>query len=123
MRVLILEDEPLISMAMTIILEEAGHRVTTAETAEGAEAINRVDPHDLAICDYNLRKGRPDGVDAALAMTRDNPKTRIIFQSGYRDQVSLGRMVAAMPEAILSKPLDEAKLLRAVVGHPLSEVA
>ena len=123
MRVLILEDEPLISMAMTMILEEAGHRVTTAETAEGAEAINRVDPHDLAICDYNLGKGRRDGVDAALALTRDNPMTRIIFQSAYRDQVSLGRMVSAMPEAILSKPLDEAKLLRAVVGHPLSEVA
>lgn len=123
MRVLILEDEPLIQMAMAMILEGEGHRVTTTETAEGAVAINRVDPHDVAILDLNLGAGRRDGVDAALEIMRDRPETRIIFQTAHQDARSRAHMISVMPEAILSKPLDEAKLLRAVVGHPLSEVA
>ena len=49
MRVLVLEDEPLIQMAVTMLLEEAGHRVSTAETAEGAEEIARLDVIDVAI--------------------------------------------------------------------------
>lgn len=123
MRVLVLEDEPLIQLAMVAILEAEGHRVTTAETAEGAAEINRVDPHDLAILDLNLGAGRRDGVDAALMIIRDHSETRIIFQTAYNDPVSLGRMNSVMPEAILSKPVDEARLIRAVAGLGLSEVA
>ncbi len=117
MRVLILEDEPLIQMAMVQILEEAGHRVTTAETAEGAAAINRVDPHDVAILDLNLGAGRRDGVDAALEIIRDHPHTRIIFQTAHADPLNFKRMWTVCPEAILDKPINEAALLKAVAGQ------
>lgn len=116
MRVLVLEDEPLIQMAVTMLLEEAGHRVSTAEKAEGAEEIARLDVIDVAILDLNLGLGRRDGVDAALAIMRLQPSTRIIFQTAHQDQVSRGRMISVMPEAILSKPVDETALLRAVNG-------
>lgn len=117
MRVLVLEDEPLIQMAMVQILEEAGHRVTTTETAEGAAAINRVDPHDVAILDLNLGAGRRDGVDAALEIMRDQPTTRIIFQTAHADPLNFKRMWTVCPEAILDKPINEAALLKAVAGQ------
>lgn len=123
MRVLVLEDEPLISLMMVQILEEAGHRVTTAETAEGAAAINRVDPHDVAILDLNLGAGRRDGVDAALEIMRDQPTTRIIFQTAHQDARSRAHMISVMPEQILTKPVDEARLIHAVAGLAMPEVA
>ena len=38
MRVLVLEDEPILQMDLAMMLEGRGYRVSTSETAEGAES-------------------------------------------------------------------------------------
>lgn len=116
MRVLVLEDEPLISLMMSMILEAEGHRVATAETAEGATEIARLDQPDVAVLDLNLGAGRRDGVSAALAIMTVSPNTRIIFQTAHHDPLNWSAMIATMPEEILTKPVDEARLIRAVEG-------
>lgn len=123
MRVLILEDEPILQMDLVSIVQDAGHRVASAETAEGAVEIARLDQPDLAFLDLNLGHGRADGVDAAREIKRVSPHTRIVFVTAHQDQVSRGRMIATMPEAILNKPYDETAILRAVHGSALPEVA
>lgn len=123
MRVLVLEDEPLIQMAMTMILEAEGHRVSTAETAEGAIEIARLDQPDVAVLDLNLGVGKPDGVSAALAIMTVSPNTRIIFQTAHQDPRSRAAMIATMPEEILTKPVDETRLIRAVAGLAMPGVA
>ena len=123
MGVLILEDEPLISLMMTMILEAEGHRVSTSETAAGAIEIARLDQPDVAVLDLNLGAGKPDGVSAALAIMTVSPNTRIIFQTAHQDPVSRAAMIATMPEEILTKPVDEARLLRAVAGVAMPGVA
>lgn len=116
MRVLILEDEPLIQMAMVMILEAEGHRVSTSETAAGAVEVARLEQPSVAILDLNLGHGRPDGVDAAREIMRVSPFTQIIFQTAHQDPKSRGRMISVMPVAILNKPFDEARLLALVAG-------
>lgn len=117
MRVLVLEDEPLIQMEIVAILEGAGHRVSTAETARGAIMINQTEPHDVMVFDLNLGRGNPDGVDAALAILVHQPDARIIFQTAHNDPLNWKRMWTVLPEAILDKPINEAKLLAAVAGQ------
>lgn len=116
MRVLILEDEPLIQMAMVMILEAEGHRVSTSETAAGAIEIARLDQPAVAVLDLNLGAGKPDGVSAALAIMTVSPNTRLIFQTAHHDPANWSAMMATMPEDILAKPVDETRLIRAVEG-------
>ena len=123
LRVLILEDEPLIQMAMTVILEVEGHRVSTAEKAAGAIEIARLDQPNVAVLDLNLGTGKPDGVSAALAIMTVSPNTRIIYQTAHHDPLNWSAMMATMPEDILAKPVDEARLIRAVAGVAMPGVA
>jgi len=117
MRVLVLEDEPLIQMEIVAILEGVGHRVSTSETAHGAALMNSIEPHDVAVLDLNLGRGNPDGVDAALEIIRGHPHPRIIFQTAHADPLNFKRMWTVCPEAILDKPINEAALLKAVAGQ------
>lgn len=116
MRVLILEDEPILQMDLAMMLEGRGYRVSTSETAEGAVEVARLEQPSVAILDLNLGHGRPDGVDAAREIMRVSPSTQIIFQTAHQDPKSRGRMISVMPVAILNKPFDEARLLALVAG-------
>ena len=55
-------------------------------------------------------------MDAALAILRDHPDMRIIFQTAHNDPANWSRMTSVFAEAILTKPVDEARLIRAVNG-------
>ena len=123
MRVLVLEDEPILQMDLVTVIEEAGHRVGSAETAEGAVEIARLDQPDVAVLDLNLGAGRPDGVDAAREIMRVSPRTQIIFQTAHQDQASRGRMISVLPVAILNKPFDPVRLLALVAGAQGVEAA
>ena len=63
MRVLIVEDEALIAMALADSLEDAGHEVVgPAATMAEALALCEGAPPELAVLDINLRDGS-NGVD------------------------------------------------------------
>ena len=70
MRILIVEDEALIAMALADGLEDAGHEVV-GPAATIAEALALCDeappPPELAVLDINLRDGS-SGVDVARAL-------------------------------------------------------
>ncbi len=67
-RILIVEDEALIAMALTDCLERGGHDVMgPASTMAEALALCAMLPPDLALLDINLRDGS-SGVDVACAL-------------------------------------------------------
>lgn len=116
-RLLVVEDEPLIALALVSSLEIAGAEVgrPVGTEKEALVAIER-DRFDAALLDANLH-GRP--VDAiAMALTRK--KIPFVFVTGY------GR--ESLPEAfkqatILAKPFSDKQLLDAVVAiAPADEI-
>ena len=113
-RVLIVEDEPLIAMALEDDLQDLGYEVTgTAETADDAERLAHETSPDVILMDIRL-KGDRDGVDAALSLRDDGHPARVIFVTGSREPDTLDRIGDDHPAALLIKPVPSPEIDRAI---------
>jgi DNA-binding NtrC family response regulator len=111
--VLIVEDEFLISMNFSALVEDMGLQVCAiAESA--AEAVSAAQQHrpGVVLMDVRLR-GDQDGVDAALQI-HDLVRSKVIFITGSREQATLDRIASDHPFAILFKPIDDAVMQREI---------
>jgi DNA-binding response OmpR family regulator len=110
LRVFVVEDEPMIRMMLTDMLEELGCRVVAeAGDVEEAAKLARSADFDLAILDVNLR-GKLITPVADLIKARELP---IIFATGYGS--------GGLPEGFrefpaLSKPFQLETLAAAIDG-------
>jgi CheY-like chemotaxis protein len=100
-RVLIVEDEAMLSLNLETILRDMGCVVAgTADKVDAALEIARTTEFDVALLDVNLNGRRVDPVAEALR-ARGTP---IVFTTGY------GRTAAS--GLVLEKPYDAADLER-----------
>jgi CheY-like chemotaxis protein len=114
-RILVIEDDPIVSLAMENLLADAGYLVL-ASCARGEEA-PRLAEHerpDLILADVKLA-GAMDGVDAVAALL---PRYRVpvIFVTAHTDAATRARMTALAPAEILAKPISDVLLLHAVAA-------
>lgn len=101
--VLIVEDEPLVAMFLTDLIEDLGHVVLgTAATPEAALLAAAQNPPPIAVVDANLG-GRGDGI-ALAGRLQDLHATRIIFLSGDSGLSADPAVRALNPLAVLQKP-------------------
>ena len=102
--ILLVEDETLIAVGLSLQLEGAGYRVCgQIATGEGAiQAAAETEP-DLIIMDVNLAGG-VDGIEAAKRILQHRP-TLIIFITGYLDAEIDARVKKLAPAGLLRKPL------------------
>src|SRR5947208_4752641 len=80
-RILVVDDEPMMSDSLRRHLEEEGYAIDTA--ASGAEAIDLFDggAHHLVICDLQLPD--MDGLTLLRHMKDAKPNTEVIVVTGY----------------------------------------
>jgi DNA-binding NtrC family response regulator len=108
LRVLLIEDDIVMSMLMTMMLEEMGHEVCgTEQTAKGAIGAATTDRPDLIIADVNLAGG--NGIDALdqICLSSFVPH---IFASG-----DIRRVKELKPDAVVvEKPFTYGKMLAAI---------
>ena len=83
MRILVLEDEPIIAMALEDAIEEAGAVPVIAGSIEQAEAILAGSQVDIAVLDVNIHGKQSYGIAAELGR-RCIP---FVFASGYGNTV------------------------------------
>jgi response regulator RpfG family c-di-GMP phosphodiesterase len=103
--ILVVEDEPLISMEMTALFESAGAKVRQARTV--AEAAGRTDGVSAAVLDYRLGEENAPAL-CALLTERHIP---FMFYSGYAD------LEKTYPGAlVIPKPSSANALLVAMAG-------
>lgn len=103
LRVLIAEDEVLVSMFLSDVVEDAGFDVVgIARTASEAVALAQEHRPDIALVDANL-KGGSTGLSAAETMVRDQD-VAIIFISGDGGLSHDPAVAALKPVAIVEKP-------------------
>lgn len=108
-RVMVVEDEGIVSIDIRNILKKLGYLVS-AIAFSGEEAILKAEenPTDLILMDIGL-KGKIDGIQAAKEIRRRN-KIPIIFLSGFADDNTLKKALEADPAAYLLKPINEEEL-------------
>jgi CheY-like chemotaxis protein len=107
-KVLVVEDEAIVSMLIEDMLQELGHNVVaTAARLDEALDLARVSEVDLAILDVNLG-GRTSHAVADLLKSRRIP---FLFASGY-DASALGPAYQGAP--VVQKPFQIGELTAAI---------
>lgn len=105
-RVLIVEDETIVQLHLSSIVERLGYEVSgLARSADEAlESVRRAPP-DFILMDIRL-DGAQDGIALAqqIRMTRDVP---IIYLTAYADEETVARARQTEPAAYLTKPFTE----------------
>src|SRR6058998_1657393 len=114
-RILVIDDEPMMSDSLRRHLEEEGYAVDTAAT--GAEAIDLFDggAHHLVICDLQLPD--MDGLTLLRHMKDSRPTTEVIVVTGYGSVQTAVEATKAGAFYFVEKPFDFEELL------PLAEKA
>ena len=108
LRVLIIEDEPLIALLYEDVLSELGHEVCASEyTQAGAIAAASCHRPDLIIADMRLNEG--SGIDALKAILTTGFVPHV-FVSGDR----LALTQADTAAVTLQKPFNERQLVKAI---------
>lgn len=104
--VLIVEDDPSILMVLSAYLSGEGYRVLQAENGAQAFEILASKPHlDMMITDFRL-PGGISGVQIAEPAVRLRPELKVIFISGYAQEVRDTDSHLAREAPILDKPFD-----------------
>jgi len=102
-KVLVVEDDFLVAMAMELALKEAGLDVVgIARSADEAEALAARHRPKRVVMDIHLA-GERDGVDAALAIFR-MLGIRSLFATAHQDSHTRLRAEPSAPLGWLSKP-------------------
>jgi two-component system, response regulator PdtaR len=115
LRILIVEDEVLVSMFLSDVLMDLGHTVTgTADTVDAALQLASKHPCDLAFIDLGLA-GKGDGIEAAY-MLREQHGLPALLMSGASESSVAARAEKARPLGILIKPYTEADVQRVLAA-------
>ena len=114
-RILIVDDEPMMSDSLRQHLVDEGYTVDTA--ASGAEAIDLFDggAHHLVICDVQLPD--MDGLTLLRHMKDAKPNAEVIVVTGYGSVQTAVEAIKAGAFYFVEKPFDFEELL------PLAEKA
>ena len=112
-RVLIVDDECLIAMALSLLIEEMGLTVcATAASADAAIAYAQRDRPSIVLMDVRLQ-GDKDGVDAAVVI-HETVGSKVIYITASGEPATLKRIQADHPSAVLIKPITEQQLQAAI---------
>ena len=107
LKVFVLEDEPLIAMALEELLEDEGAHPAVAGSLEQADQMLAEDAFDAAILDINVH-GRKSYEVARALLARGVP---FVFASGYGDTLNPEEF-AHIPT--VTKPYNLAEIIRAL---------
>jgi signal transduction histidine kinase/CheY-like chemotaxis protein len=112
--VLVVEDEDSVRTLVQRILERNGYRVLTAES--GAKALETVALHEgeIGVVLTDVVMPGMSGREFADQVTAATPELKVVFMSGYPDEVAAGLGVLGPETNYLQKPFTEAGVLAAL---------
>lgn len=114
--ILVAEDDGLIALSLTELMEKAGYRVIGAASSGEAvlQMLEESKKPDLILMDVGLA-GSLDGIETAR-LIQQRFSVSLIFLTGYPYENTLERMREVEPEGYIVKPFPEVNLL-ALVRH------
>jgi DNA-binding NarL/FixJ family response regulator len=120
-RVLIADDHPPTRMGVRFTLEQAGFDVC-AEAADAAGAIEQAkrERPDICLLDIHMPGS---GIEAARAITKDLPSTKVVMLTVSRDDDDLFDALRAGASGYLLKDMDPDRVPHALLGVLAGEAA
>ena len=111
LKVLLVEDDFLIRLNAADLLEELGHEVVEAATAEEALPLLQARPFDVLLTDIGLPS--MPGTELAVHARQENPAIGVVFATGHND---LPAIPGGRPAVLLQKPYDTAAIVAALAA-------
>jgi len=116
-RLLVVEDERAIQLALSGLLRKDGHEVGVAGSGDEAIAQLRAEPWDLVLTDLSLGRG-PSGMDVLQAAKSLRPETAVVMITAHGSEKLAVQAMKAGAEDYVPKPFDNDEL-RLVVQRAL----
>lgn len=113
-RILVVDDEPLLTRLLEQMLRHAGFEVAVASNGREALSLLRAQPFELVLSDVMMPVMDGPALLAAIQAERDPPP--VIFLTGYGDK-SDPALRASGARQVLGKPVSAATLLSAIRAH------
>src|SRR5204863_1846378 len=111
-RVLVVDDEKNQREIYTLILEDDGYQVTTAQSGEQALRIAREHPFDLVLTDYKM--AGMDGLTLLNELLKLDPSIIVIMMTAHGSVESVKEALRSGAYDYLEKPVDRGQLLKVV---------
>jgi signal transduction histidine kinase len=113
-KVLIVEDEVIVSMEINDILKELGYTVTGI-VSTGREAFHDIEQNrpDLVLMDIKLSYGNMDGIETAKVI-RSRYNIPIVYVTAFSDRDTLRRAKVTYPYGFVLKPFKKRELQIAI---------
>ena len=113
MKLLILEDCPLVGQQLAQLVRGCGHDAVTRDAGEALDVASDIRP-DLLIADVDLGSGG-DGIEAAV-LIHQVTSARVVFVTGCNDRLTRNRAQAVWPLGFVTKPFDPKKVSTALAA-------
>jgi len=112
-KILIVEDEAVVSLDVTRRLEKMGYEVM-GRIASGEEALELIEKErpDLVLMDINLQ-GEMDGIETATKLYKEY-NLPVIYLTAYAGESTLERAKESKPYGYILKPFKERELHAAI---------
>jgi CheY-like chemotaxis protein len=119
LRILVIDDDPLVTEVLCDILERDGHQVTTADGGEAGIGVFR-ETRDrgeaFAVVLTDLGMPYVDGRRVATAVKADSPSTPVILLTGWGRRLVAEEDIPPHVDRVLSKPPDLIELREALAS-------
>ena len=112
-RILILEDEEVVSKFIRFALEPAHQVVVVTNGADGIREIQASD-FDVIVCDMMMPKLPGDMFYFAVERTKPHLCPRFIFMTGFKDDEKIAAFIKKINGLMLTKPFKAADLLEMI---------
>ncbi|MGC2401622.1 MAG: response regulator [Acidobacteriaceae bacterium] len=113
-RVLLVDDDEIIRMTLTGVLEQSGFAVTNAANVpEALKLISGGETYDVLLSDLHM-PGAGDGLTVISAMRQVNPKAVTLLLSAYPEMTAAVTAILQQTDEILVKPIEIHSLVKAI---------
>jgi CheY-like chemotaxis protein len=109
-RVLLVDDDEVVRMTLTGVLEQSGFVVTCAPNV--VEALKRIssEPYDALLSDLHM-PGAGDGLTVVSAMRHANPSAVTVLLSAFPQMEAAVQAILLQADEILVKPMELTSLV------------
>jgi YesN/AraC family two-component response regulator len=113
LKVLLVDDDEVARLGLTMILEQSGFEVTSA--ANVSEALKYISTgwYDVLLSDLHM-PGAGDGLTVVSAMKHANPAAATLLLSAFPEMTAAAQAILQQADEILVKPIEPAALVRTI---------
>ena len=116
LRVLVVDDDPVIRRALRLILRSEPGVTVVGEAADGEDAVIQADQLRPDVVLMDLRMPRMDGLEATRRLKARNPDVMVVILSVYADGFDAARAAGASYLLLKDSPVET--LLEALHSAP-----